>query len=456
MYIINRPEVQKYNCLFLPGLPGKIKEMSLFADISAGGGLIHWLEYTGTYNNQTGENFTIDSAIADVTKALIELEKEGFPILVVAYSFSTFILPKLDLKQFPSIFGVALFSPIRGLSEKAINEPFQITIKELITNGDITAKSDDWTQEKFEKTDLVPYTNTLQQFSSAPFPTMISYSLGDTTIKVEELKNTIDAFRQKNSYNSLLVFERIEGYHKLDTYYATVTGNFFRSLEIELDLMNLLGKDIYVYFWGSSLNYNYSSEDSDIDLLIFSDDYLEHYQKLNRYVEDYNTNHNITFDLSVNEKADLLSKKIFRYNRGPVAIHELGYAYFPLRKATKILDITWPEITQDAYNASLILSGESKKILSKCDLSNDRVKKIIKYSITVYTYLLYIRGDKNLDLNHVEKYLLKSDPFRQFVNRSITLKKSNYKHMTLTDLYNAVKAIDLIVKEQEQILQVTW
>lgn len=31
---INQPERHKYNCLFLPGLPGKIKRFSFFDDIT--------------------------------------------------------------------------------------------------------------------------------------------------------------------------------------------------------------------------------------------------------------------------------------------------------------------------------------------------------------------------------------------------------------------------------------
>ena len=457
MPILNTPSNHKYNCLFLPGMPGKIKDLSIFKDINDTGGLIHWLEYSGTYGNQSdGDTFTLESAVADVSAELTKLEKQGLPILIVAYSFSTAILPKIPLDDYPLIFGAALFSPIRGLSNAFINEDFSKTIKELIASGDVTANAPDWSQELLQLHDLTPYASTLEKLSTYPFPVMFSYSLGDTTIGVKDLKADIDDFRKSTSYNSLLVFERAEGYHKIDTYYATPTGNFFRSLEIELDLIQLLNKDIFVYFWGSSLNFNYSGEGSDIDLLIFSNDYVDRYQELNTYVEQYNSTHQITFDLSINNKSDLLSKKIFRYNRGPVAIHELQYAYFPLKRATEIINISWEDVLQDAYNASLILCGESKKILSKCDLSNDRVKKIIKYSITVYTYLLYIRGNKNLDLNHVEDYLQQEDSFGSFIARSIELKKLNYNGMTLDDLYRAVKAIDLIIEEQEKVLKVQW
>lgn len=231
MPIINTPNQHKYNCLFLPGMPGKVKELSVFSDITASGGLIHWLEYSGTYSNRSGNGmFTVESAIADASAELARLEKEGLPILIVAYSFSTVILPRINLDDFPSIFGVALFSPIRGLAKNAINEDFSDTIKELIKSGDVNASASDWTQKTLQAHNLIPYRSTLKTLSGYQFPVMLSYSLGDITIGVDHLKADIDDFRESTSYNSLLVFERAEGYHKLDTYYATSTGNFFRSL----------------------------------------------------------------------------------------------------------------------------------------------------------------------------------------------------------------------------------
>lgn len=455
MVIMNELTEPKYNCLFLPGLPGKIKDLAVFEDITATGGQIHWLQYAGSYEHQDGTNLSIASVTNEIKAALEELGKQSLPILVIAYSFSTAILPTIDLTAYPHIFGAAFFSPIRGLSSQIINEDMAETLSELVASGDVTAKLTEWTQEALAASDL-HYNESLEKLTSYTFPVAFAYSLGDTTIKVDDLQKDISHFRQQHTYNSLLVFEQTRGYHRLDTYYTTAIGNFFRSLEIELDLIQLLHEDIFVYLWGSSLNYNYSGEDSDIDLLVFYDGYVDQYRTLNKYVEEYNAAHDIAFDLSINDKKDLLSKKIFRYNRGPVAIHELNYAYFPLKRATEILDIPWSDITKDAYNASIILAGESKKILSKCDLSNARVKKIIKYSITVYTYLLYIRGDKNLDLNHVESYIKISDLFGSLISRSIELKRTNYEGMTLDDLYDAVRAIDLIIQEQESILGISW
>lgn len=83
---INQPERHKYNCLFLPGLPGKIKRFSFFDDITDTGGKIYWLQYSGTYNNIGIDKFTIDSSIHDIKESLDRLSKEGLPILVIAYS----------------------------------------------------------------------------------------------------------------------------------------------------------------------------------------------------------------------------------------------------------------------------------------------------------------------------------------------------------------------------------
>lgn len=454
MQATSQPKNHKYNCLFLPGLPGKVKHFACFDDITNTGGRIHWLQYSGTYDNQDGTPFTVQTSMDDIEHAIEELSREGLPILIVGYSYSTYLLGQMDLGRHTSILGVALFSPIRGFDKTSIDEDFNETIVSLMKSGAITSNKALWSAV-IDGDEATDYSPVLQKFADYSFPVMIAYSDGDTTIKANELTKILNDFRTKTSYNSLLVFECSEGYHRLDSYYDVKIGNFFRSLEIELDLMNILDDDIFVYFWGSSLNYNYSGEGSDIDLLIFYDGYIDKYQELNNYVEAYNKTHEITFDLSINNKSDLLSKKIFRYNRGPVAIHELQYAYFPLRRADKVVNLSWDDIVHDAYNASLILSGESKKILSKCDIGTERVKKIVKYSITVFTYLQYVKGIKNLDLNHIEKYLSKADVFYANIRRSIELKTANYDGMTLDDLYQAVNAIDAIIAEQERLLGIS-
>lgn len=452
MKIMNSPIDHKYNCLFLPGLPGKIKDIDFFQDITDSGGKVHWLQYSGTYESKGASKFSISSSVKDIEEALDELAEQDLPVVVVAYSYSTSLVNMIDYTKYANIIGMALFSPIQGLDTSSIDEDFQLTISQLHKDGDISVDMADWSGNNLKARSNINYEQFLEKLCVNSFPVMIAYSQNDTVIKVDELHKKIGTYRGNTAYNKVLVFEQPDGYHRLDSYYDSKIGNFFRAIEIELDLMTLLDNDIFVYFWGSSLNYNYSGEGSDIDLLIFYDGYLDKYKELNSYVENYNKSHNIAFDLSINDKADLLSRKIFRYNRGPVAIHELQYAYFPLKRATKIIDLDWSDIVEDAYSASLILSGESKKILSKCDIGSERVKKIIKYSITVFTYLQYVRGVKNLDLNHVETYLSINDPFYDNIARSIELKKLNYKGMTLNDLFGAVKAVDMIIKEQELLI----
>ena len=83
---INQPERHKYNCLFLPGLPGKIKRFSFLMILQTQGVKIYWLQYSGTYNNIGIDKFTIDSSIHDIKESLDRLSKEGLPILVIAYS----------------------------------------------------------------------------------------------------------------------------------------------------------------------------------------------------------------------------------------------------------------------------------------------------------------------------------------------------------------------------------
>lgn len=452
MKVMNSPINHKYNCLFLPGLPGKIKDFDFFQDITSTGGRVHWLQYSGTYESKGVSEFSISSSVKDIEQALEKLAKEGLPLVVVAYSYSTLLVGMIDYAKYTGIVGMVLFSPIQGLDTSSIDEDFESTIRHLLKEGDISVEISDWSGNALKVHSNANYEQFLDKICANSFPVVIAFSQNDTTIKVDSLQESIASYRSNTAYNKVLVFEQPDGYHRLDSYYDSKIGNFFRAIEIELDLMKLLDSDIFVYLWGSSLNYNYSGKGSDIDLLIFHDGYLEKYKELNNYVEEYNRSHDTTFDLSINDKADLLSKRIFRYNRGPVAIHELQYAYFPLRQATELINLDWNDIVKDAYTASLILSGESKKILSKCDVGSERVKKIVKYSITVFTYLQYVRGVKNLDLNHVEAYLSTEDPFYGSISRSIELKRLNYDGMTLDDLFNAVKGIDMIIKEQELLI----
>lgn len=451
MIEISRPKNHKYNCLFLPGLPGKVKQFSFFDDITDTGGKIYWLQYSGTYNNAKSDKFTIDSSIQDVKESLDQLSKEGLPILIVAYSYSTYIVNLIDFSNYPLLLGMSLFSPIHGLSKKYIGEDFVKTIEQLAGEGDVRCSLSHW-EDYVLNTVPDSFSDVFNRLSSYNFPVMIAYAQGDTVIRAETLSRELEQFCDGADSNKLLVFRQPFGYHRVDSYYSDNISVFFRSLEIEIDLEDILDDSIYVYLWGSSLNYNYSGKGSDIDLLIFYDGYVEKYKELNNYVEYYNNSHKLQFDLSINNKTDLKSKKIYRYNRGPVITHELSYAYFPLRPAEDVIKLDWKDITNDVYSASLILCNESKKILGKCDLKSDRVKKIIKYSITVFTYLQYVKGTKYLNLNRVEDYLDESDSFYRQISRSIELKKLNYSGMTLRDLYDAVKAIDAIIEEQENIL----
>jgi hypothetical protein len=451
MEAVNQPKKHKYNCLFLPGLPGKIKRFSFFDDITDTGGKIYWLQYSGTYDNSEVDKFTIYSSIRDIKESLDQLSKEGIPILVIAYSYSTYLVNLVDFSDYPLVFGMSLFSPIHGLSSKYIGEDFVKTIEQLVSDNKINSDLSYW-EGYIENTTPTNFNDNFKRLSNYDFPVMIAYAQGDAVIKAEVLSRELDRFCEGANSNKLLIFRQPFGYHRVDSYYSDNISVFFRSLEIEIDLKAILDKNIYVYLWGSSLNYSYSGKGSDIDLLIFYDGYIEKYKELNNYVESYNNSHKLQFDLSINNKTDLDSKKIYRYNRGPVITHELSYSYFPLQPAKNILNLDWKDITNDVYNASLILCNESKKILGKCDLKTERVKKIIKYSITVFTYLQYVRGIKYLNLNKIEKYLDRSDSFYENISRSIELKKLNYSGMTLRDLYNAVKAIDSIIEEQEAIL----
>ena len=231
---MNEPKNHKYNCLFLPGMPGAVKEFVFFDDIKSTGGKIHWLQYSGTYDNRGNTRFSLESSTADIAGALSELSKEGLPILVVAYSYSTVLLKTIDFNDYPLIRGMALFSPIRGLNSTSIGEDFNSTINFLVNSGDILADEDRWRNDISQESSA-GYSKFLEKLSDYNFPVMVAFSLKDKVIKADSLSKDIVDFRKRKSYNRLLVFECSDGNHRLDSYYDNKIGNFFRAIEIELD-----------------------------------------------------------------------------------------------------------------------------------------------------------------------------------------------------------------------------
>jgi hypothetical protein len=238
MKVMNQPSNLKYNCLFLPGLPGRVKHFECFDDIINTGGRINWLQYSGTYESQNGTDFTIESSVQDIHTAIRELSEEGMPILIVAYSYSTMLMNEVDFTQYPLIAGMALFSPIKGIDRESISEDFNDTISALHAQGDITTDEAQW-RDVIARKDTASYDTFLEKFSGYSFPVMIAYARGDTVIKADIFSEHIAAFGNQNVYNKLLIFEQKIGYHKLDSYYDAKIGNFFRLIEPQLDNMNI-------------------------------------------------------------------------------------------------------------------------------------------------------------------------------------------------------------------------
>ena len=144
MQVISQPKNHKYNCLFLPGLPGKVRHFACFDDITNTGGRIHWLQYSGTYESKGVSEFSISSSVKDIEQALEKLAKEGLPLVVVAYSYSTLLVGMIDYAKYTGIVGMVLFSPIQGLDTSSIDEDFESTIRHLLKEGDISVEISDW------------------------------------------------------------------------------------------------------------------------------------------------------------------------------------------------------------------------------------------------------------------------------------------------------------------------
>ena len=232
---MSSPIKHKYNCLFLPGLPGKIKDFDFFQDVNDTGGRVHWLQYSGTYKLKGTSKFSISSSVKDIERALDKLAEEGLPIIIVAYSYSTQLVDMIDYTKYADIIGMVLFSPIKGLDLSSIDENFESTIRRLHKDGDISVDMVDWSNNN-----LVSYGNTdyecfLEKICANSFPVVIAFSQNDTVIKADSLRKDISNYQSHTAYNKVLVFEQQNGYHRLDSYYDSRIGNFFRAIEIEID-----------------------------------------------------------------------------------------------------------------------------------------------------------------------------------------------------------------------------
>lgn len=441
----------KANCLFMPGIPGRIKDFAIFDDLVKENINVYFHQYPGTHGNE-GE-FTIETATQSLHDSISELNDKGLPLLLIAYSFSTLPMFTFDFTQYKNIISLSFFSPIRGLDKNSIGEDFIASLKELVQSDEYHIDEQKWITY-LPNSKVKDIQETLRKLTELEFPITFAYSLNDNVIKAKTLDTELEKFRKKYGYGTFLVFSSTEGFHKLDSYYTVIIGHYIKALMIKEDLLKLLGGDTAVYYWGSSQIYDLFRNDSDIDLLAFKDGYLDRYKDLNEYVQEYGKSHDIKFDLSINNKYDLLSNKIFRFNRGPVIIHGVQTAYFPLKKVEKTMKPKWKDVVRDGYRVNLINLLEAQKIICKSDIKSDRVKKMVKFYVMSILYLLYARGIKNVDMNKLPSYLKEDDLLLPTLQKSITLFKSHFEGLSIEFLYECTMALEKVVKEQEKLLHI--
>lgn len=441
----------KANCLFMPGIPGRIKDFAIFDDLVTENINVYFHQYPGTHGSE-GE-FTIETAAESLHESISELNDKGLPLLLIAYSFSTLPMFTFDFTRYKNIISLSFFSPIRGLDKNSIDENFIESLNALVQSDEYHIDENKW-RKYLPNSRVKDIKKTLKKLTELNFPVTFAYSLNDNVIKAKVLDAELEKFRKKNGYGTFLVFSSNEGFHKLDSYYTVIIGHYIKALVIKEDLLKLLGADTSVYYWGSSQIYDLFRNDSDIDLLAFKDGYLDHYKDLNEYVQQYGKSHDIKFDLSINNKYDLLSNKIFRFNRGPVIIHGVQTVYFPLKRVEKTMKPKWKDVVRDGYRVNLINLLEARKIICKSDIKNERVKKIVKFYVMSILYLLYARGIKNVDMNKLTSYLKNDDSLLPTLQKSISLFKNHFDGLSIEFLYECTTALEKVVQEQENIIHI--
>lgn len=448
----------KMNCLFLPGMPCRVKNFAIFDDLKKNGSNIYFHQYPGTYG--VPGVFNIDTAELSIIEALNELGEKKLPIIIVAYSFSTYLLLRLNISKYNNIIGILLFSPITGLDEASINENFYEVLARLNEEEGFSINLDKW-RSGLNDCKIKDVYKTLDTMSKTGIPTIFSYTRNDKLINWHSLATHLEKYLKKNGYGSFLVIDSGVGDHRMDTYYSDLARNIIMAIRVTQDLYEILGKETNVYYWGSSqIKSLYSQKYSDIDLLVLNDNYFEYYKEIDKYILKFNKTESIKLDISLNKRKELTSNRFYRFNRGVLITHGINNSYFPLNRIEAKIMTKWEHVQVDAYHANIVNLRELEKQLCRISTSVVTARLFAKVFLVGLFYLLHTRGIRNADMNNMQIYLesKKDRCFLTELNKSTKcLSSSDEEHeYKIEDCYRIVKLFQKIVEEQEELLNIKY
>jgi hypothetical protein len=167
------------------------------------------------------------------------------------------------------------------------------------------------------------------------------------------------------------------------------------------------------YLWGGALNYRYTFNSKDIDIILINPKFeFDDFLFLNRYGVQFGKDYGVYIDLSYNTDDELLSSEIIRSNRGPSFVHELKYYYFPLKLSRKI---SIPDYSREVVEADSKFADSSNLYKSKKGIlfgTNEEIslKYVVKHFLYSTYYTQYLSGNLNPDQNNIENYYKKDNP----------------------------------------------
>lgn len=442
--------------VFLPGVPGRKKDFGFVTDLRSKGLSVIEYRHPGLYE-EFGE-FSVSNTIRKMASLFDSLEQSKIPYVIIAYSFSSLVIQKINIGKYNYLRGIVMFSPILGLGSDWINENFDETLKQLIAEGNCRPSKN----LEIEINDLkkqIYDLEMLEKLTDHGVPIGFFFSKNDNVINIKRLTESTKQFRDLFGQGSLFVVGEPKGDHRIDTYYGECERNLLLSFVAREQVRNIVGSQSHVLVWGSSQSTNFFKDRySDIDLYVLSDNYLNYFSELSELQLSFRSRFGVKLDLSINKVGDLLSERISRFNRGPLLAHSLNHLYFNLERNKITIGVDFEDVKRDCYKATLSIYRECEKQISRINGSEDQIRWFAKLFTVAIFYLLHVRNNRNVDMNNLGRWLDKKED-KNLINlleMSAQILTDKQKELEKKDWLNLLNAMKMIVKEEEERLDIVY
>ncbi len=414
----------KFNAIFFPGFPGEYKDRPLMEDLKKLNFNIYSIVYPGTYGSRgIFSPRSVDKLVKNITTSFNKLNK---PVLLVTYSFSTYIILS-EIPKFKRLMGILLFSPILDLHQ-SIKPNFVKDLQEIGKSDGFKIDVSSWKRYITEKDNT--YQETYKSWlknNQNNIPLIFVIGGKDPVIKRQVVNKFLDGYTEGINCNTLMKIEVPKGVHKLDSLYEDKTiYKLLVAITISFKLANKY-PNMNFYLWGSTLNYRYSNLDSDIDMILVGDSFsFDDYVYINRFGIQYEKDYGIAMNLSPITYKELDSEERIRSNRGPTFIHEIKYYYLPLKISRKISlrNFSGEVLKNDAIFANDSNIYKSKKGIAHATSEAKAFKYVIKHFLFGAIFYQYTKNNLYPNQNFIEQYYKLSNPYVYKILNKIRKMKS--------------------------------